>query len=264
MKIHVLSDVHLEFGSWPREFPVNSIDADVTVLAGDIGVGLEGVDWALTAFERPVIYLNGNHEFYGGQRTVGEHIAEAREKCAGTHVHFLENGSAVIGGVRFLGATLWTDLALLDGAMPRSEVIERVWEEMTDYSVIDHGRRLGTFARRLGRRLTPKHTAQFHAESRAWLETELAREFDGRTVVVTHHAPSPVSLEHGRPVDPIDAAYASRLEYLMGDRAPLWIHGHTHVARDYAINGTRVVSNPRGYAPADLVPGFDPAKVVVV
>jgi len=60
MKIHILSDVHLEFGKWPREIDVNAIDADVTILAGDIGVGLAGLDWAL-GFTRPVIYVCGNH-----------------------------------------------------------------------------------------------------------------------------------------------------------------------------------------------------------
>jgi len=28
----------------------------------------------------------------------------------------------------------------------------------------------------------------------------------------------------------------------------LWIHGHTHDSFDYAVNGVRVVCNPRGYA----------------
>ena len=64
MKIHILSDIHLEFGKWRRTQDVNAIDADVTILAGDIGVGLSGIDWALT-FRRPVIYVLGNHEFYG-------------------------------------------------------------------------------------------------------------------------------------------------------------------------------------------------------
>ena len=29
MKLHVLSDVHLEFGHWPKDVDVNAIDADV-------------------------------------------------------------------------------------------------------------------------------------------------------------------------------------------------------------------------------------------
>ena len=65
MRIHVLSDLHFEFQKWRNAIDVNEIEADVTVLAGDIAVGLEGVAWALKAFKRPVIYIMGNHEFYG-------------------------------------------------------------------------------------------------------------------------------------------------------------------------------------------------------
>jgi len=94
MKIHVLSDIHLEFGKWPDAIDINAIDADVTVLAGDIGVGLEGIQWALS-IERPVIYVFGNHEFYG-QRPMHDLWRKAREKVAGTHVHLLENDAALI------------------------------------------------------------------------------------------------------------------------------------------------------------------------
>jgi hypothetical protein len=47
MRIHLLSDVHLEFGKWPKQIDINSIDADVTVLARDIGVGLQGMDTSM-------------------------------------------------------------------------------------------------------------------------------------------------------------------------------------------------------------------------
>ena len=43
MRIHVLSDGHFEFQKWRRRVDVNSILADVTVLAGDIAVGLDGI-----------------------------------------------------------------------------------------------------------------------------------------------------------------------------------------------------------------------------
>ncbi|MBE7459640.1 MAG: metallophosphoesterase family protein [Zoogloeaceae bacterium] len=107
MKLHILSDIHLEFSSWPRQVDINAIDADLTILAGDSGVGLEGVMWALSAIRRPVVYVCGNHEHYG-QRTMPKLLAAARKKCSGTHVHFLENDAVAINGVRFLGCTVWT------------------------------------------------------------------------------------------------------------------------------------------------------------
>jgi len=42
MKLHVLSDLHLEFA----DFTPVSNTADVIVLAGDIGLCSEGVTWS--------------------------------------------------------------------------------------------------------------------------------------------------------------------------------------------------------------------------
>jgi Icc-related predicted phosphoesterase len=41
-----------------------------------------------------------------------------------------------------------------------------------------------------------------------------------------------------------------------GERAALWIHGHMHESFDYEVYGTRLVCNPRGYAPEALKPDF--------
>ena len=61
MKLHVLSDLHTEF----TDFSPPESDADVVILAGDIGVGLGGIEWAARRYPRaPVIYVPGNHEFY--------------------------------------------------------------------------------------------------------------------------------------------------------------------------------------------------------
>jgi Icc-related predicted phosphoesterase len=94
------------------------------------------------------------------------------------------------------------------------------------------------------------------------LAARLSEPFPGPTVVLTHHAPSIRSLEPARVSNLLDAAFASDLESLMdGDRVRLWIHGHTHRCVDYAINGTRILSNAAGY-PSDPAPGFDPALVI--
>lgn len=58
MKIHVLSDLHLETG--PYEIP-HHMQCDVIVAAGDIGVGTEGIEW-LKTLGKPVVYVLGNHE----------------------------------------------------------------------------------------------------------------------------------------------------------------------------------------------------------
>lgn len=110
VRLHVLSDLHLEFA--PFEPP--GVDADAVVVAGDLHPGLAGVRWAAARWpDRPVVLVPGNHEFYGHAcpGLVGKLEAEAAR--LGTHLHVLSDRALVLHGVRFLGATLWTDFALL-------------------------------------------------------------------------------------------------------------------------------------------------------
>ena len=65
MRIHLLSDLHNEFSPFTPEV----LETDVVILAGDIDVKTRGVDWAKRAFSGPVLYVPGNHEFYGGHLT---------------------------------------------------------------------------------------------------------------------------------------------------------------------------------------------------
>ena len=161
MKLHILSDIHLEFGKWPRDVDINAIEADVTILAGDIGVGLEGIDWALS-IDRPVIYVCGNHEFYG-QRPMNDFWRKAKEKVEHTHVHLLENESIIVDGVRFLGCTLWTDFAILGGDQQES-CMTSAGRNMSDFTSIYVTRRgkssaeYGLTGRHGGDRLTPRKT----------------------------------------------------------------------------------------------------------
>jgi predicted phosphodiesterase len=269
MRIHALSDIHLECGDWSREPDVRTIDADVTVLAGDIGVGLQGVEWAIKAFDRPTIYICGNHEFYGGV-PMPDLNAQLRARCKGTHVHFLENESVVIEGVRFLGCSLWTDFQLRgQDEASTNKAMRYAGEYMTDYQVITVGTQAsdksGPFKRLRAEMLTPQYTQDFHWASAAWLQAALSQPFAGTTVVVTHHAPSARSLSKEKEATLIGAAYASNLEHLLGAaRSALWIHGHVHEPRDYQISGTRIICNPRGYLPSHRVMEFDPALVVTV
>lgn len=269
MKLHILTDTHLEFQKWRREWNVASVDCDVHVLAGDIGVGFQGLDFALKHFSKPVIYVCGNHELYG-QRTVQEWWRKAREKLAGSHVLLLENESVVVHDVRFLGCTLWTDFALFGEA--RQEAMGRGAEQdMSDSANIFLTRRgsinfdAGANRRRDGDRLTWRYVAARHRESRNFLEAELKKAGSwSKTVVATHHAPSIRGIEEPDNPTDLDAAYASNLDELV-TRADLWLHGHVHRAREYAgIQGGRVVQNARGYSDSgpDKVNGFEWNKVV--
>lgn len=245
MRIHVLSDLHLEFAP----FAPPPVDADVVVVAGDAATGLHGLEWIAATFAgRPVVYVAGNHEYY---RQALPHLTDKlRARAADLGIHFLEDAEATLGGVRFLGCTLWTDFRL-HGPGPLAMV--RAQQGMNDFR---HIRVSPKF-----RRFTPADAVAIHARSLAWLRAALASRGDAPCVVVTHHAPSVQGVKPGFANDPLSPAYASHLDELVADSgAALWIHGHTHVHADYRCGDVRVVSNARGYPAEDT--GFDPSFVV--
>ena len=242
MKIQFFSDIHLEFG----DCPVTETDADVVVAAGDIDVGVNGVEW-LKQLGKPTIYITGNHEFYGGDlESVNDDIRAATNH---SNVHFLDCETKIIGDVRFLGATLWTDF--MQGNV---ELIEALKVRMNDYQQIRCGIR----------ELQPEDLISRNHKTVSWLESELARHHDGKTVVVTHHAPLPASW-HLPANSLFKAAYCNNLSQVVLDyKIDLWIHGHVHARADYYANDLRVVCNPRGYDGYQLVDGFDSARTVEV
>jgi predicted phosphodiesterase len=250
MKIGILSDLHLEFQDW---VPPKS-DADIVVLAGDIHVGVHGIDWARRSFPlTPVIYVPGNHEFYGGNLQSVTDELYARAKRFGVDV--LDGRRVVIGGVRFLGATLWTDFALY-GSDQRSinRAMTVAQDGMNDFHVIRH--KNGKFR--------PVDAREINWERVRWLRAELAEDFQGTTIVVTHHLPLLQSIHAKYSASSLNPSFASNLSSLMGPPVSLWIHGHTHESFDYTVKGTRIVCNPRGYLPMEPNSAFNPTLTLDV
>lgn len=251
--LQVLSDLHNEIQAFR---PVHT-DADVVVLAGDIHAGGKTVEWAQQAFpDQPVILVLGNHDYWK-QADIHSVLDQMREEAARAptpHIHLLENDAVTIAGVRFLGCTLWTDYRL-SGNQP--------------LAMIDAQRRMNDFKQIKGpwdEDLIPAEIEYRHQQSRAWLQNMLAVDHGGPTVVVTHHAPSLLSIPERYRAQKnahLMAAYASSMENFCG-MADLWIHGHIHESVDYDMAGTRIVSNPRGYGPNALNREFDPGFCVQV
>lgn len=107
MKLYVLSDLHLEFAEFDPE-PAALEACDVVVLAGDIAHGTEALAWASASCgTKPVIYVAGNHEFYG--QDWSELLQQLRAQAADLGIHFLEDDEVQVQGVRFLGGSLWTN-----------------------------------------------------------------------------------------------------------------------------------------------------------
>jgi len=251
MKIHILSDLHIEYTAYEPA----AVEADVIVLAGDICLSTRGIAWARMAWpNKEIVFVPGNHEYYRSEMGIENEQMEMAAKVYGVHV--LNRGEVVIGGVRFLGATLWTDFKLF-GEVERPYAFAAGLNGLTDFRVIDFGP--NTFM--------PQDSAEINAADVAWLENKLKHEkCDGHTVVVTHHLPSWSSVSEHFKKSLLTACFASDLNSLMG-YSKLWIHGHTHDSFDYELNGTRVVCNPRGYCKAGQPPEnptFNPALVIEI
>jgi predicted phosphodiesterase len=241
LRIRIYSDIHLEYA--PFAPPEN--DADVVVLAGDIGNGAAGIEWAKQAFGTPVLYLAGNHEYYEGEFDAVQAVMRG---ATGKRVELLDCTQVTLGGVRFLGCTLWTDYSLAP-ASERAAVIEDSRKLNPDYQLIRHG----------SRAFAPEDAIALCTRHRAWLADELARPFSGQTVIITHFAPHPRSIAPAYANHRANPAFVVDLEEAMG-HAALWIHGHTHTFFDYYVRGTRVICNPRGY-PGERT-GFRPDLIV--
>ena len=235
MKLNVLSDLHLSFGS--PQAPDN--DADVVILAGDIARPPEAIAWA-QALAKPTVYVAGNHEFYGG--SLKETIDAMRRLSSGTNVRVLDDDEITIDGVRFIGTTLWTDFMLFGNGPKRHQAIAEAQRFMRDFSRIRMDDETSS-------RFAPEDAAiRFRRHSR-FIAEHLASSSRMPTVVITHHAPSPRSIHPRFAGSLMNACFVSDAEHLLdGSNVALWVHGHTHDSFDYPLNGTRVVCNPRGYA----------------
>ncbi len=231
MKIQLLSDLHIEF----QPFDYLDNEADVVVLAGDIHLKTQGLQWAIKHIDKPVIYVMGNHEYYGA--AYPRLLEKARPLLAGTQVHLLENDCLTLDGVNFLGCTLWSDFELYGNARTSGYHCQQV---MNDYKKI---RRSPGYSK-----MRSIDTALIHRHSRDWLAKQLIEKVGQTNVVVSHHGPSEQSVPAQYLNHPTTAAYVSSLEaFIEQCRPDYWLHGHLHASSDYWIGDCRVLSNPRGY-----------------
>lgn len=241
MKIQLASDLHL-FHDRTFDFPVT--DSDVLILAGDIKPGIRSIEFAqrmADKHEKPVLFVAGNHEYYF-HNFVQLHNAFTNISRMSANVFFLDCHAFDYLGVRFIGATLWTDY-LLDQRFSQKSVMDAAASYMNDHVYIRSG---------LEGNFTPDHALTLHNEARTFLRTELARPFDGKKVVITHHAPSLKCAHPAFGINPTAGAFISDCEDLVL-QADLWVFGHTHANVDMQVGQCRLISNQRGY-PNENVP----------
>lgn len=260
MRLWILSDLHMDLTrGWDLPALTERPAFDVLIMAGDLTSRMErGVRrLAERVSGQPVIYIAGNHEGYGAD--IDRTIEKAKEAAAGTNIHVLDNEAIIIGGLRILGTTLWSDFNLFGAP---AAAMAAAADRMNDYRRIrvDHYQR----------RLRPADTLARHRQARAFLAAELAKPFSGATVVVTHHGIDRLCSRPQYADDIITAAYVSDLTCMVEQHQPnLWIYGHTHRSDDRMIGRTHLRSNAKGYGPWPPErtwenPDFDPTLTVEI
>lgn len=242
--IRVLSDLHLEQYLGQREswlsdkfIPADLLDKDsVLVLAGDISSKPEQlfkfIESTAKRFQR-IIFIPGNHEFYGHEMSTWSFDVESRLKnIENVRFETMGVGYEEMNGVRFIFTTLWAD------GGPDKQDWKNVELYLRDFYVI----------RRDSKRFTVPDMIAIHKGQKEKVKEYLAQPFDGKTVVISHHMPS-YRLCHPRFGNSANGGFASNCDDILAyDNAPnLWIHGHTHDTIDTRLWKTRIVCNPSGY-----------------
>ena len=175
MKAWIVSDLHMPpMAELMGHFPVP--EADICINAGDTTNNIEAsISFLNAAIGRhmPVVTTLGNHDFYG--TSIDRAFDIAGRGTAGTNILILENETFVVGDLRIIGATLWTDYEVPWGIaeeLPVEERLEKAFHvcprEVTDFREIRR-----SDERKEGETgfITIQELLRRHRESRAFIET---------------------------------------------------------------------------------------------
>ena len=230
MKIALMSDLHYEFHG-PGSHVAVPAGTDVLILAGDIGSVLLGTFSTLENALRHyaarvphVLYVTGNHEFYGlgVAARVADSVAEIEAECRNLTRLTAERGVVEINGVTFAGDTLW--FGDPDG------LNSMYHKTFIDFRAIE----------------AP------NATTAEWIQAnhDRAKQFFRHAkadVFVTHHIPSSALITSKWATSPINRFFASEVFKTVEHPPKVWCYGHTHDAIDCVLGETRFLCNPRGY-----------------
>lgn len=236
MRIQYCSDLHLEFTKNRRWLSNNPLipSGEILIVAGDthyLGHDFENLDffkWASDHYEQTYV-IAGNHEYYGGY-DLSLHQKPFKWELQ-RNVFLLNNQSVIINDHMLLFSTFWSHI--------HAENRNVVARGVNDF----HQIRIGD------NRLSVDDFNQLHAEAFAFLNQNLENH-NGKTVVVTHHLPTPLCNSpefKGSSLN--DAFVVDKTDYITKSNIDYWIYGHIHrnVGSGMILGGTTMLCNQLGY-----------------
>lgn len=234
MKIQVVSDNHLEHGMLTQlhEELINC-DSDIIVIAGDYskGTNLKNVliNLHYATKGKPILFVLGNHEFYGSSRKSFEPFIKNITKTY-PNIHILCEDIVIIDNVVFLGSTGWWDGSY-------GQFTEETMMGLNDFRMIydimdnENGIAWGNKAREFF-----ENNLMFYTQQ------------DMKVVCISHHMPHTQCVHPMFANDKLNVFFCNNWNDIIGYYEPnLWIHGHTHTSNDFYVGKTRIVCNPQGY-----------------
>ena len=245
MKVQYCSDLHLEFWENRNFLKENPIvpSADILILAGDVMLFSEMYRHKdffdfLSKSYKVVYWIPGNHEYY--HSSMDGRVGTFREQIR-DNIFLLNDSVEIIDDVRFVFSTLWSFIG--------KEAEHEIWQSLNDFRMIKVGKK----------KLTPEVYNKLHLESKEFLTNTLRTQFEGKTVVITHHVPTMQNYPPQYLGDALNMAFASELKPLIEETQPnFWLYGHHHAhIPAYKIGKTTMLTNQLGYVNANEFLGFD-------
>lgn len=237
MIVQYASDLHLnreKNGKLKMDFLLDPV-GDVLVLAGDITCWKKGswkdpfFDFVADNFDQ-VIYVPGNHEFYGYHQDVS--ICEVPYvEAIRSNVRLVINSSIRIENVQFHCTPLWSYIP--------SDKEMYIDMKINDFRAIQYQ----------DYNMTVYDYVNLHQRSKDWLEKSLHFFPAKKHVVITHHVPT-YKCNPSKYIDSdINCAFVTEMyDFIHACKADYWVYGHHHDNKKMVeINGTKLVTNQLGY-----------------
>jgi len=248
------SDLHLELQHRPTGW-LNTVP-DILILAGDISY-IDRIELLLIELidlhtDLQVIYITGNHEYYGNEDMLEAEVVLKSSLDAYERIHFLQRDTVELYNIRFIGCTGWSRMLSL-GKDKQQQASRVVGQSINDFYQIGMGDR--TF--------TTDDCIRLGEQQYKWLDKTLSTPTPcEHTVVITHFAPSLKVANPNYPVDEMSAYFCSSFDDLIETYQPdIWAFGHTHANFDLHMGPTRILSNQHGYG-QECQSNYQPNRII--
>lgn len=229
----ILSDLHLEFRKGQEKIIWEALPKDrpeTCISAGDLtGLGLTNYAYVqhfigLCKQFKQVIYVPGNHEYYG--RTTASVEAELRFIESNIpNLKILRAGDTfVYQGQRFIGDTMW----------------------FPDRPEVHINRKL------INDSFQIKDLFPWCFTNSSLFLNYLKANIKEEDIIITHHIPTDQDTFKQWKDSPTQAYFLNKdCERFLNNpnevKPKAWIYGHTHDKHDYHIGNTHFICNPVGY-----------------